>query len=125
MRGCLLLPEGSSDSVHARGRRLQAIDGEYRPASIARIDRPHRPATRCNPELLPVGRAAELVSRSPCRTRREGPTAPQAASAHGYGLRRQFADCGHGPAANVRGGEDFQGIYHTTLYKSERWSHNI
>jgi len=84
--------------VHARVGRLQAVDREQ-----ARLNRPHRPATRCDPELLPVSRAAELLSRSAGRTRRESPATPQAASAPGDGLRCQFADRGHRSAATVRG----------------------
>ena len=65
-------------SVHARVRRLQAFDRKE-----AHLDRPHRPATRRDPKLLPVPRTAELLNRSACRARREGPVTPQATSVAG------------------------------------------
>jgi len=83
-RAASLLPEGPLGSVHARVRRLQAIDREE-----ARLDRPHRPATRRDPELLPVSRAAEPLSRPACHTRCESPVTPQAASIQG-GLLGRF-----------------------------------
>jgi hypothetical protein len=77
----------SSGSVHARVGRLQAIDREQ-----ARLDRSHRPATRRDPELLPVSRAAEPLSRSARRTRCESPATPQAAS-----MRDRFGCCANRP----------------------------
>ena len=104
--GVSLLPERPSGSVHARVRRLQAIDREE-----ARLDRPHRPATRRDPELLPVSRAAELLSRSACRPRIESPTTPQAASSDG-GMRDRFERCGHRPTATFCGAHNFRDIGH-------------
>jgi hypothetical protein len=37
------------------------------------VDRPHRPAPGRDPELLPVRRAAELLSRSTCRPQGRDP----------------------------------------------------
>jgi hypothetical protein len=64
-----------SGTVHARVRRFQAMHREQ-----ARLDRPHRPATCRDPELLPMSGAAELLSRSARSTWRECPVTPQAAS---------------------------------------------
>jgi len=72
--GCPSGQNAAWDSVHARVRRLQAIDREE-----AHLDRPHGSAPRRDPEILPVRRAAELLARSACRTRRERSATPQAA----------------------------------------------
>jgi hypothetical protein len=97
--------------VHARVRRLQAIDRK----GEARFDRPHRPATRRDPELLPVTRAAEFLGRSACRTWGECPSTPQAAPIH-CGLRGRFEHPGHRPATTVRG-------YYGTVPRYERRPH--
>jgi hypothetical protein len=51
--------------------RQRARRSEVPSGSRQRIDRPHRPAPRCRPELLPVSGAAELLRRSACHTRSE------------------------------------------------------
>lgn len=86
-RGCPVLPECPSSSVHARVRCLQAIDREE-----AGVDCPHRPAAGRDPELLAVGRATELLSRSTCRTRLESAATPQAASIQN-GIVSRFKRC--------------------------------
>src|SRR5208337_3635943 len=81
----------------------------------ARLDRPHRPAPRCDPELLPVSRAAKPLSRSPCRTRRESPTTPQAASIQGF-LGR-FEPYGNRPAAKVCGNNSLAWRYESRFHR--------
>ena len=90
--------ERLSDSVHARMRRLQAIDRQE-----ARLDRPHRPAARRDPELLPVSRAAEFLSRSTRRARFESAATPQAGSMQE--LLARFEPCGNRSAIRVCGNE--------------------
>jgi hypothetical protein len=86
-----------------------------RPRAQARLDRPHRPAPRRNPELLPMSRATELLRRSTRRTRCECPGTPQAARLHG-GLRSPFERPGNRPAATACG-------YYGTVRRYERGPH--
>src|SRR5215469_78431 len=92
------LPKRLSDGVHARMRRLQAIDRQE-----ARLDRPHRPAARRDPELMPVSRAAELLSRSPRRARFGSAATSQAGSMQE--LLARFEPCGNRSAIRVCGNE--------------------
>ena len=89
--------ETPSGSVHARVRRLEAMDREK-----PHLYCPHRPAPRCGPELLPVPRAAEFLSRPACRSRLESPVTPQAASTPD-GVLGRFEFWGDRSAAKVCG----------------------
>ena len=71
--------ERPSGSVHARVGRLQAGDREQ-----ARLDRLHRPATGCDPELLAVSGATELLGRSARHSGSKRLATPQTASVQGW-----------------------------------------
>ena len=109
----------ASGSVHARVRRLQAIDREQ-----ARLDRPHCPATRRDPKLLPVFRAAKLLSRSTGHTRRERPFTPKAALRQGA-FRSRFERCGRRPADTGWGAHNFREIGHSNIIRIGRQCFNI
>ena len=110
-------------------------------------DRPHRPATRRDPELLPVSRAAELLSRSACCAWRERPFAPQAVWVYD-GFRGRFEHPGNRPTATGCGSyrmvrryargphpcrdqqfeaflNDFRCIRHLSIIHTEASDHNI
>ena len=84
-------PKCPCRSVHARRDCLQAIDREQ-----THLDRPHRPATRRDPERLAVCRRTELLSRSTGHARYEGASAPEALMLQAW-LWRCWASGGCGP----------------------------
>jgi hypothetical protein len=114
-----LVAECPSGSVHARVRRLQAIDREQ-----ARLDRPHCPATRRDPKLLPVFRAAKLLSRSTGHTRRERPFTPKAALRQGA-FRSRFERCGRRPPNTGWGAHNLREIGHRNIIRIGRQCFNI
>ena len=72
--------------------RQRARSREMPSSNRPRVGPPRSPAssaTRRDPELLPVSRAAEPLSRPACHTRCESPVTPQAASIQG-GLLGRF-----------------------------------
>ncbi len=85
-----------------------------RSPAMPRLDRPHRPATRRDPELLPVSRAAELLNRSACCTRRERPATPQTADTEDKVRMRSECRARRSTAA-VCGDQDFRGIRHSGM----------
>jgi hypothetical protein len=141
-RGMCYNRKGSSDSVHARVRRLQAVDRQQ-----THLDRAHRPAARRDPELLPVSCAAELLSRSARHTRGERPVTPQAASIQrellgrfehpsnrptptgcgNYPMVRRYARGPHACRDQRFGAflNDFQCIRHLSIIHTEASNYNI
>jgi hypothetical protein len=79
---------------------------------VDRLDRPHRPASRRDPELLSVTRAAEFLGRSACRTWGECPSTPQAADTEDKVRMRSECRANRSTAA-VCGDQDFRGIRHS------------
>ena len=61
---------------------------------------PSSPSAAPRSRIVPVSRAAELLSRPTCRTRRENPITPQAASVPGR-LQVQFECYGNREAAAI------------------------
>jgi hypothetical protein len=90
----------STDMPLPQRARPWEMPSGNRPIEKTHLDCPHRPAPRCGPELLPVPRAAEFLSRSTCSSRFESFATPLAASSQRRILPR-FGHWGNRPGVNV------------------------